>query len=133
MGAYVDFTDDGLQYVLGQPALLSALAAILGETDVSFLTSAARDVGAVSELVKGFEKDLIKARSLNASEFTFHNVVSILHKLMLDPKTALEHLTRQHGHKIRGQPIQNNCSLFDLYVGPNARFSTRSSKACSCP
>ena len=96
VGAYVDFTDDGLQYVLGQPALLSALAAILGETDVSFLTSAARDVGAVSELVKGFEKDLIKARSLNASEFTFHNVVSILHKLMLDPKTALEHLTRQH-------------------------------------
>ena len=121
VGAYVDFTDDGLQYVLGQPAAFSALAAILGKTDVSFLTSAARDVGAVSELVKGFEKDLIKARSLNAPEFTFHNVVSILHKLMLDPKTALEHLTRQHSHKIRRQPIQNNCSLFDLYVGPNAR------------
>ena len=73
------------------------------------------------ELVKGFEETLIKARSLNASEFTFHNVVSILHKLMLDPKTALEHLTRQHSQKIRGKPIKNNCSLFDLYVGRNAR------------
>ena len=120
VGAYVEFTDDGLQYVLSQP-VPPALATILGETDVSFLTSAARDVGAVCELVKGFESDLIKAASLNASEFTFHNVVSILHKLMLDPKTALEHLTRQQSHKIRGKPIQNNCSLFDLYVGRNAR------------
>ena len=120
VGVYVDFTDDGLRYVLNQP-VPPALAAILGETDVSFLTSAARDVGAVYELVKGFEEALIKARSLNASEFTFHNVVSILHKLMLDPKSALEHLARQHSQKIRGKPIENNCSLFDLYVGRNAR------------
>ena len=120
IGGYVDFTDDGLQYVLNQ-SVPPALAAILGETDVSFLASAARDVGAVCELVKGFEEALIKAHFLNASEFTFHNVVSILHKLMLDPKTALEHLTRQQSQKIRGKPIQNNCSLFDLYVGQNAQ------------
>lgn len=35
-------------------------------------------------------------------------------------KTASEHLTRGHKRKIRGNPIENNCSLFDLYVGQNA-------------
>ena len=41
--------------------------------------------------------------------------------MMLDPKTAMEHLTRQQKQLIRQKPIENNCSLFDLYVGPNAR------------
>ena len=54
-------------------------------------------------------------------DLTFHNVVSILHKLMLDPHTALEHLTRQQERKIRERPIEKNCSLFDLYVGKDAR------------
>ena len=120
VGAYVDFTDAGLQCVLGN-SVPPALAAMLGATDISFLTSASRDVGAVCEVVKGFEEALIKARSLNAPEMMFHNVVSILHKLMLDPKTALEHITRQQNREIRGKPIQSNCSLFDLYVGRNAR------------
>ena len=120
LGAYVDFTDTGLLETLKQP-LPRQWASILGETHDTFLRTASRDVDAVCELVKGFEANLIKAPSLNASDFTFHNVVSILHKLMLDPHTALEHLTRQQKRKIRQRPIEKNCSLFDLYVGENAR------------
>ena len=118
--AYVDFTETGLQEALKWP-LPPQVAAILSETYDTFLKAASRDVDAVCELVKGFEESLIKARSLNASDFTFHNVVSILHKMMLDPKTAMEHLTRQQKQIIRQKPIENNCSLFDLYVGQNAR------------
>ena len=33
----------------------------------------------------------------------------------------MEHLTRQQKPKIRQKPIDNNCSLFDLYIGQNAR------------
>ena len=124
IGAYVDLTDAGHQYVLGQSACPPALAGILGETDESFMNAVSRDVRAVCEMMKGYEETLIKARTLNASEFTFHNVVSILHKLMLDPQTAREHLTEAQFHKIRGKPIQNNCSLFDVYVGQNARVLT---------
>ena len=120
IGAYVDFTDTGLLETLKQP-VPRPLASILGETHDTFLRTASRDVDAVCELLKGFEGNLIQARSLNASDFTFHNVVSILHKLMLDRHTALEHLTRQQTHKIRKRPIENNCSLFDLYVGQHAR------------
>ena len=120
LGAYVDFTDTGLLETLKQP-LPRQWASILGETHDTFLRTASQDVDAVCELVKGFEANLIKAPSLNASDFTFHNVVSILHKLMLDPHTALEHLTRQQKRKIRQRPIEKNCSLFDLYVGENAR------------
>ena len=120
LGAYVDFTDTGLLETLKQP-VHGQFATILGETHASFLRTASGNVDAVCELVKGFEGDLIKARSFNASDFTFHNVVSILHKLMLDPHTAMEHLNRQQKRKIRQKPIENNCSLFDLYVGPNAR------------
>ena len=119
LGAYVDFTELGVRYALEQP-LPPLMGSILGATDPSFLTTASRDVVAVCELVHRFETDLIKARSFDASAFTFQNVVSTLHKLMLDPKTASEHLTREHKRKIRGNPIQNNCSLFDLYVGQNA-------------
>ena len=120
IGAYVDFTDAGLLETLKQP-LPRQVASILGETYDSFLKAASRDADAVCELVQEFEVDLIKARMLNASDFTFHTVVNILHKLMLDPKTAMEHLTRPHKQKIRQKPIENNCSLFDLYVGQNAR------------
>ena len=119
LGAYVDFTDTGLHETLKQP-LHSRLGAILGTTQETLLRTASQNVDAVCELVNGFEADLIKARSFNASYFTFHNVVSILHKLMLDPHTAMEHLNRQYKRKIRQKPIENNSSLFDLYVGPNA-------------
>ena len=77
LGAYVDFTDTGLLETLRQP-LPPQLASILGETHDTFLKTASRDVDAVCELVKTFETNLIKARALNASDFTFHNVVSIL-------------------------------------------------------
>ena len=120
LGVYVDFTDAGLLEALKQP-LLQKIASILDETHDTFLKEASRDTDAVCKLVQGFETDLIKARMLNASDFTFHNVVSILHKLMLDPKTATEHLARQHNQNIRQKPIENNCSLFDLYVGQNVR------------
>ena len=118
-GAYVDFTETGLQEALKWPP--PQLAFILSETQDAFLKVASRSVGAVCELVKGFETNLIRARSFNASYFTFQTVVSILHKMMLDSKTAMEHLTRQHKQIIRQKPIENNCSLFDLYVGQNAR------------
>ena len=119
-GAYVDLTEAGLLETLKHP-VPPQVSAILGETDDTFLRTASRTVDAVCELVKGFEQNLLNARSFNASDFTFHNVVSILHKLMLDPYTAMEHLNRQQKRKIRQKPIENNCSLFDLYVGPNAR------------
>ena len=121
LGAYVDFTEAGLQQALKWP-LPPQLSFILGETQDIFLKAASRNVSAVCELMKKFETDLIRARSLNASDFTFQNTVSILHKMMLDPKTAMEHLTRQHKQIIRKKPIENNCSLFDLYVGQNARI-----------
>ena len=119
LGAYVDFTETGLQETLKQTPPRQ-VAAILGETHDTFLKRASRNVDAVCELVKRFEADLIRARSFNASDFTFQNVVSILHKLMLDPHTAMEHLNRQQKRKIRQKPIENNCSVFDLFVGPNA-------------
>ena len=119
-GAYLDFTDAGVQAMLGQ-SMVPALARLLGETDVTFLTTASRDVAAVCGLVHRFERDLLRARHFNASDFTFQTVVSTLHKLMLDPKTASEHFTRQHNHKVRGKLIQNDCSLFDLYVGQHAQ------------
>ena len=120
LGAYVDFTDTGLLETLRQP-LPRQVASILGETHDTLLRTASRNVDAVCELVRTFETNLIKARTFNASDFTFHNVVSILHKLMLDPYTAMEHLNRQQKRKIRQKPIENNCALFDLYVGQNAR------------
>ena len=119
-GAYVDFTELGLQKSLEWP-LPRQLAYILGETYDSFLTSASRDTNAVCELMKRFETDLIKTRSLNASDFTFQNVVSILHKMMLDPQTAMEHLSRHQKRLVRRKPIENSSSLFDLFVGPQAR------------
>ena len=120
LGAYVDFTETGFLKTLKRH-LPQQVAAILSETHDTFLKAASRDADAVCELVQEFEADLIKAPMLNDSDFTFHTVVNILHKLMLDPKTAMEHLTRPHKQKIRQKPIENNCSLFDLYVGQNAR------------
>ena len=120
LGAYIDFTETGLQKALKWP-FPPQLAFILGETQDAFLKATSKNDGAVCELMKGFEIDLIRARSLNTSDFTFQNVVSILHKMMLDPKTAMEHLARQYKRIIRQKPIENNCSLFDLYVGQNAR------------
>lgn len=117
--AYLDLTSDGLVYALRQP--LDRIANILSETQSTFLKARSRDLRAVYNLIRGFETDLIRARSFNAPDFTFHNVVSILHKLMLDPQTAREHLRRGYLQEIRRQPIQNDSSLFDLYVGPKAR------------
>ena len=117
---YIDFTESGLQQALKED-VPSRVDVILGETCDTFLNKASRDVDAVCELIQKFETDLIKAHTLDASDFTYQTVVNILHKLMLDPKTAMEHLTRQHNQMIRQKPIGNNCSLFDLYVGQNAR------------
>ena len=76
VGAYVDFTESGLQFAFEQP-LPQLFGSIMGATDPSFLVDTSRDVGAVCELMRRFETDLVKARSLNDSEFTFQNVVSI--------------------------------------------------------
>ena len=120
LGEYIEFTDVGLQAAL-QEFVPSRLDSILAGTQDSFLKTASRDADAVCELMERFEVDLIRARSFGASDFTYQNVVNALHKMMLDPKTATEHLTRQHNHRIRQKPIENNCSLFDLYVGQDAR------------
>ena len=119
-GAYVDFTETGLQATLKLP-VPRQLALILGETHDTFLKTTSKDPETLCELVMGFETDLLRARSLNAPDFTFQNVVSILHKMMLDPQTAMEHLTRRRKQVVRQRPIENDCSLFDLYVGQRAR------------
>ena len=118
--AYIDFTESGLKRALSG-YLPSRLVDRLRETSDAFLKKASRNIDAVCHLIQKFETDLIRARSFCASDFTYHNIVNILHKLMLDPTTALEYLTRQQNQLIRQKPIENNCSLFDLYVGPNAR------------
>ena len=119
LGEYIEFTDVGLQEAL-RGFVPSQLYGILSETQASFLKAASRDADAVCELMAKFEFDLIRARSFDASDFTYQNVVNALHKMMLDPKTATEHLTRQHTQRVRQKPIENDCSLFDLYVGQNA-------------
>ncbi len=117
---YLGFTEAGLQQAL-RTGVPSPLASILGETDDTLLKAASRDGNAVCELMLRFETDLIRARSFDASDFTYHPVVNILHKMMLDPKTATEHLTRKQNRKVRQKPIENDCSLFDLYIGQKAR------------
>ena len=118
-GAYIDFTEAGLKEALKGPAP-TKLASILRETDDAFLMAASRDAEAVCELVRTFERDLIRARSFDASDFAYHPVVNTLHKLMLDANTAMEYLNRNQKRMIRQKPIENSCSLFDLYVGQNA-------------
>ena len=120
-GAYINFTDFGLQNSL-KGSVPNQWASILGETHDTLLRTASSDADAVCTLMHSFEKDLIRARSFDASDFTYHNVVSILHKMMLDSATAMEHLTRDHKRKIHKKPIDNNCSLFDLYFGPNTQI-----------
>ena len=66
----------------------SQLTFILGGTHGTFLKSVSRNTDAVCELMQKFEKDLIRARSFDVSDFTYQIVVNTLHKMILAPKTA---------------------------------------------